>query len=70
MLDIYMTEKGRTVVVVPGTLSKDKALTIANKHFKEKKSNLEILPGKLKRGMLEIGTEGNKWCVQRKGRKE
>ena len=45
-----------------------KALAIANEHFKEKVSELEIQSGKmLDEDTVQIGCKGNLWIISRRG---
>ena len=59
----------KTYVVMPKSLTRDKALKEANNHFKTKKENLVIESGKMKDAeTVEIGKKGYLWVVSRKGK--
>ena len=65
---LYKDENGKTYIAYfKSEMTKDKALTIANYHFKVRKDELKVINGKLNvDGMLEIGGRGDMWVVFRK----
>lgn len=65
MIDTWRTDKGRTVVTVPKTETKDEAIRIANEHFKTKKDNLVVNEGRTRGDMLTIGVKGKVWVISR-----
>ena len=72
-MDVYLTEEGRSYVVVDLKETKEKALTKANSHFKIKKERLQIGYGWIKdEGLYFKETRGAKkcWLVWRKTRDE
>ena len=59
----------KSYVVMPKSLTRQQALTEANKHFKEKKANLVIESGRMRDAeTIEIGDKGYLWAVSRKGK--
>ena len=65
---LVYTDGKRSYVAVSKTYSKDEAITIANEHFKTKKSNLEIQSGKALKNRLEFDVNGQNscWIVSRR----
>lgn len=64
--EIYKSDDGRTFIAISKTFKKDYAITVANKYFKKKKSDLEIRSGKVTGNTLEIGVKGDRWVISRR----
>lgn len=65
--EVYLTENGRSIVAIDKKIDKEKALTIANEHFKTKKSNLEIQRGRTLGDELIVPNKtGDVWAISRR----
>ena len=61
------TANGRSYVAVAKAYgNKDRAITIANQHFKTKRGNLTVTGGKIKNNLLFMDTDGAYWVVSRR----
>lgn len=59
----------RSFYVISKKTSREKALKIANEHFKTKISNLEVRTGKmLDEETVKIGCKGDLWIISRRGK--
>jgi len=59
----------RSFFVVSKDVAKKKALSMANDHFKEKISELEVQSGKmLDEETVKIGCKGDVWVISRRGK--
>ena len=66
---IFKDGKRSFYVISKKEASRDKALKIANSHFKTKADGLEIAEGKmLDEETVQIGVKGDLWVVSRKGK--
>ena len=67
--EVYKTETGRSFVVIDKKVDKDKALTLANEHFKTRKSDLICEVGRTlgEDDLIVPNKTGNVWAISRKG---
>lgn len=66
-MEIFKNGTKAYVAIYKTEASSAEALTIANKHFKTRKDDLEIQSGTIKGDTLTIG-KGKVWVVSRKER--
>ena len=66
-MNIYKAGR-KTFVVISKSFPKDEAISIANRHFKTKRSNLVVQMGKLSGDNLFIEKTGSVWAISKKGK--
>lgn len=68
-MEVFETNDGHVYVAINKRgVSKDDAVTIANRHFKLKKSILMVETGRIVKGKLKIGIDGNYWVISRRSK--
>ena len=66
-MSIYKAGR-KTFVVISKSFPKERAITIANEHFKTKRSNLVVQSGTVSKDDLYLGKTGTVWAISKKGK--
>lgn len=66
-MSIYKAGR-KTFVVISKSFPEERAISIANQHFKTKRSNLVVQSGRISGDDLYLGKTGTVWAISKKGK--
>lgn len=66
-MNIYKAGR-KTFVVISKSFPNERAITIANQHFRTKRSNLVVQSGRISGDDLYLSKTGTVWAVSKKGK--
>lgn len=66
-MNIYKAGR-KSFLVISKSFPRDEAISIANRHFKTKRSNLVVQSGRISGDDLFIEKTGSVWAISKKGK--